>query len=32
VWWIERLEALKIGGSPINKLSEVFARRGGRKA
>ena len=24
-WWIERLEALKIGCGPINKLSEVFA-------
>jgi crotonobetainyl-CoA:carnitine CoA-transferase CaiB-like acyl-CoA transferase len=23
-WWIERLEALKIGCGPINKLSEVF--------
>jgi crotonobetainyl-CoA:carnitine CoA-transferase CaiB-like acyl-CoA transferase len=25
VWWVERLEALKIGCGPINKLSEVFA-------
>src|SRR5277367_4768069 len=25
LWWIERLEALKIGCGPINKLSEVFA-------
>ena len=24
-WWIERLEALKIGCGPINKLSQVFA-------
>jgi crotonobetainyl-CoA:carnitine CoA-transferase CaiB-like acyl-CoA transferase len=24
-WWIERLEALKIGCGPINKLAEVFA-------
>ncbi|MGH7042082.1 MAG: CaiB/BaiF CoA transferase family protein, partial [Acetobacteraceae bacterium] len=24
-WWIERLETLKIGCGPINKLSEVFA-------
>ena len=24
-WWIERLEALKVGCGPINKLSEVFA-------
>jgi crotonobetainyl-CoA:carnitine CoA-transferase CaiB-like acyl-CoA transferase len=24
-WWIERLEAPKIGCGPINKLSEVFA-------
>jgi crotonobetainyl-CoA:carnitine CoA-transferase CaiB-like acyl-CoA transferase len=24
-WWIEKLEALKIGCGPINKLSEVFA-------
>src|ERR1700710_30144 len=24
LWWIERLEALKIGCGPINKLSEVF--------
>jgi len=24
-WWIERLEALKIGCGPINRLSEVFA-------
>ena len=24
-WWIDRLEALKIGCGPINKLSEVFA-------
>ncbi|HEY8289844.1 MAG TPA: CaiB/BaiF CoA-transferase family protein [Acetobacteraceae bacterium] len=24
-WWIEQLEALKIGCGPINKLSEVFA-------
>ena len=23
-WWIEQLEALKIGCGPINKLSEVF--------
>jgi crotonobetainyl-CoA:carnitine CoA-transferase CaiB-like acyl-CoA transferase len=23
-WWVERLEALKIGCGPINKLSEVF--------
>jgi crotonobetainyl-CoA:carnitine CoA-transferase CaiB-like acyl-CoA transferase len=23
-WWIERLEALKIGCGPINKLSQVF--------
>jgi crotonobetainyl-CoA:carnitine CoA-transferase CaiB-like acyl-CoA transferase len=23
-WWIERLEALKIGYGPINKLSQVF--------
>src|SRR6202789_3120913 len=24
-WWVERLEALKIGCGPINKLSQVFA-------
>jgi crotonobetainyl-CoA:carnitine CoA-transferase CaiB-like acyl-CoA transferase len=24
-WWVEQLEALKIGGGPINRLSEVFA-------
>jgi crotonobetainyl-CoA:carnitine CoA-transferase CaiB-like acyl-CoA transferase len=24
-WWVERLEVLKIGCGPINKLSEVFA-------
>jgi crotonobetainyl-CoA:carnitine CoA-transferase CaiB-like acyl-CoA transferase len=24
-WWVEQLEALKIGCGPINKLSEVFA-------
>jgi crotonobetainyl-CoA:carnitine CoA-transferase CaiB-like acyl-CoA transferase len=24
-WWIDRLEALKIGGGPINTLSQVFA-------
>jgi glutaryl-CoA transferase len=24
-WWVEKLEALKIGCGPINKLSEVFA-------
>ncbi len=24
-WWVERLEALSIGGGPINRLSEVFA-------
>lgn len=24
-WWIERLEGLKIGCGPINKLSQVFA-------
>ena len=24
-WWVERLEALKIGCGPINRLSEVFA-------
>nr|WP_294560029.1 CaiB/BaiF CoA-transferase family protein [uncultured Rhodopila sp.] len=24
-WWIERLESLKIGSGPINKLSEVFS-------
>ncbi len=24
-WWIDQLEALKIGCGPINKLSEVFA-------
>ncbi|MDE2005668.1 MAG: CoA transferase [Rhodospirillales bacterium] len=24
-WWIERLEALKVGCGPINKLTEVFA-------
>ena len=36
-WWVDRLEALKIGCGPINKLSEVFAdphvhgaRRGAR--
>jgi crotonobetainyl-CoA:carnitine CoA-transferase CaiB-like acyl-CoA transferase len=23
-WWVERLEALKIGCGPINKLSQVF--------
>jgi len=23
-WWIEQLEALKIGCGPINKLSQVF--------
>jgi crotonobetainyl-CoA:carnitine CoA-transferase CaiB-like acyl-CoA transferase len=23
-WWIERLETLKIGCGPINKLSQVF--------
>ncbi len=26
-WWVDRLEALKIGCGPINKLSEVFADR-----
>ena len=25
LWWVERLEALKIGCGPINRLSEVFA-------
>jgi crotonobetainyl-CoA:carnitine CoA-transferase CaiB-like acyl-CoA transferase len=25
VWWVERLEELKIGCGPINRLSEVFA-------
>ncbi|MBN8890001.1 MAG: CoA transferase [Rhodospirillales bacterium 70-18] len=25
LWWVEKLEALKIGCGPINKLSEVFA-------
>jgi crotonobetainyl-CoA:carnitine CoA-transferase CaiB-like acyl-CoA transferase len=25
IWWVDRLEALKIGCGPINKLSEVFA-------
>jgi crotonobetainyl-CoA:carnitine CoA-transferase CaiB-like acyl-CoA transferase len=25
VWWVEQLEALKIGCGPINKLSDVFA-------
>ena len=25
LWWIEKLETLKIGCGPINKLSEVFA-------
>jgi crotonobetainyl-CoA:carnitine CoA-transferase CaiB-like acyl-CoA transferase len=25
VWWVDKLEALKIGCGPINKLSEVFA-------
>ena len=25
VWWVDQLEALKIGCGPINKLSEVFA-------
>ncbi|MBV9757025.1 MAG: CoA transferase, partial [Alphaproteobacteria bacterium] len=24
-WWVQELEALKIGGGPINRLSEVFA-------
>jgi crotonobetainyl-CoA:carnitine CoA-transferase CaiB-like acyl-CoA transferase len=24
-WWVERLESVKIGCGPINKLSEVFA-------
>jgi crotonobetainyl-CoA:carnitine CoA-transferase CaiB-like acyl-CoA transferase len=24
-WWVEKLEALKIGCGPINRLSEVFA-------
>ena len=24
-WWVDRLEALKIGCGPINRLSEVFA-------
>jgi crotonobetainyl-CoA:carnitine CoA-transferase CaiB-like acyl-CoA transferase len=24
-WWVERLEALKIGCGPINRLSDVFA-------
>jgi crotonobetainyl-CoA:carnitine CoA-transferase CaiB-like acyl-CoA transferase len=24
-WWVDRLEALKIGGGPINTLAEVFA-------
>jgi crotonobetainyl-CoA:carnitine CoA-transferase CaiB-like acyl-CoA transferase len=24
-WWVEKLEALKIGCGPINKLSDVFA-------
>ena len=24
-WWIERLEAIKVGCGPINKLSQVFA-------
>ena len=24
-WWVEHLEALAIGGGPINRLSEVFA-------
>jgi crotonobetainyl-CoA:carnitine CoA-transferase CaiB-like acyl-CoA transferase len=24
-WWVDRLEALKIGCGPINKLSQVFA-------
>ena len=24
-WWVDKLEALKIGGGPINRLSEVFA-------
>jgi crotonobetainyl-CoA:carnitine CoA-transferase CaiB-like acyl-CoA transferase len=24
-WWVEQLEAQKIGGGPINRLSEVFA-------
>ncbi|WP_199445692.1 CoA transferase, partial [Acidisphaera rubrifaciens] len=24
-WWVDRLEALKIGCGPINKLSDVFA-------
>ncbi|MDR3535596.1 MAG: CaiB/BaiF CoA-transferase family protein [Acetobacteraceae bacterium] len=25
LWWVDRLEALKIGCGPINKLSQVFA-------
>jgi crotonobetainyl-CoA:carnitine CoA-transferase CaiB-like acyl-CoA transferase len=25
MWWVDRLEALKIGCGPINRLSEVFA-------
>jgi crotonobetainyl-CoA:carnitine CoA-transferase CaiB-like acyl-CoA transferase len=25
VWWVDQLEALKIGCGPINKLSEVFS-------
>jgi crotonobetainyl-CoA:carnitine CoA-transferase CaiB-like acyl-CoA transferase len=24
-WWVQKLEALKIGGGPISRLSEVFA-------
>ena len=24
-WWVERLEALKVGCGPINTLAEVFA-------
>jgi crotonobetainyl-CoA:carnitine CoA-transferase CaiB-like acyl-CoA transferase len=24
-WWVEKLESLKIGGGPINRLSQVFA-------
>ena len=24
-WWVDRLESLKIGCGPINKLSQVFA-------
>ena len=24
-WWVDKLEALSIGGGPINRLSEVFA-------